>query len=299
MMIAKLVKPQTFLSLAMFGQHNACLCRFSPSFTARQMSLASSNEDIIVDKRGEGGCVGVVTMNRPDVMNSFTNSYMGRLGKTMRNMDADSSVAAIVITGGEKVFSAGGDITVMQDMKFKDCYWSFMKNFDTVVNVRKPVIAAVNGFAVGGGCELALMCDIILAGEKAKFGIPDSKIGTVAGGGGTQRLSQVIGKSRAMQMCLHGDTVTAQQAEAWGLVSSVYPPDQVLNEAVKLGEKIAQHSKLIVAICKESINKSFDLSLSEGLQFERLLFYATFATNDCAEGIAAFVEKRKPVFTDS
>ncbi|XP_045612864.1 enoyl-CoA hydratase, mitochondrial isoform X2 [Procambarus clarkii] len=238
-------------------------------------------------------------MNRPKVLNSFTNLFMLKLGNAIRNMDSDPGVAAIVLTGGDKVFSSGGDIRGMQDLKFQDCYWKFMENFDTVVTVRKPVIAAVNGYAVGGGCELAMRCDIILAGENAKFGIPDSKIGAIAGGGGTQWLPHIIGKSRAMQMCLLGETITAQQANEWGLVSSVHPADQVVDEAVQLGERIAQHSKLIVAMCKESINNSFNLPLSQGLHFERRLSNITFATNDRLEGMTAFAEKRTPKYTDS
>ncbi|XP_064079730.1 enoyl-CoA hydratase, mitochondrial-like [Macrobrachium nipponense] len=267
---------------------------------ARLMSKESTYEHILVDKKGDGGCVGLVTLNRPKALNALCDPLMIELNDALKTLDADPSVAAVVITGSEKAFAAGADIKQMENIEYVDCVKSnFLAHWDGVTRIRKPIIAAVNGYALGGGCEVAMMCDIILAGEKAKFGQPEIIIGTIPGAGGSQRLAKAIGKSRAMQMCLTGDMITAQQANDWGLVSSVHPPDQLVSEAIKIGEKIATHSKVIVGMCKEAVNKSYELSLSEGLNYEKKLFHSTFATSDRAEGMKAFVQKRKPEFTDS
>ncbi|XP_068237661.1 enoyl-CoA hydratase, mitochondrial-like [Palaemon carinicauda] len=266
----------------------------------RHMSKDTAYEHILVDKKGEGGCVGLVTLNRPKALNALCDPLMIELNDALKVLDADPSVAAVVITGSEKAFAAGADIKQMENIRYIDCVKSnFLAHWDGITKIRKPIIAAVNGYALGGGCEVAMMCDIILAGEKARFGQPEIIIGTIPGAGGTQRLAKAIGKSRAMQMCLTGDMITAQQANDWGLVSSVHPPDQLVNEAIKMGEKIATHSKVVVGMCKEAVNKSYEMPLSEGLNFEKKLFHATFATSDREEGMKAFVQKRKPNFTDS
>lgn len=264
------------------------------------MSSAPSYDYVKVEKRGEGDCVALVTLNRPKALNALCDGLMREVDQVMTAMDNDPSVAAVVLTGSEKAFAAGADIKEMQNKNFVDCYLhNFLEGWDGITKIKKPVIAAVNGYALGGGCEVAMMCDIILAGEKARFGQPEIALGTIPGAGGSQRLTHAIGKSRAMQMCLTGDPITAQQANDWGLVSSVHPPDQLVAEAVKIGERIAKHSKLVVAICKESVNNAFELSLKQGLAVEKKLFYTTFATNDRKEGMTAFVEKRKAKFTDS
>nr|XP_045606309.1 enoyl-CoA hydratase, mitochondrial-like [Procambarus clarkii] len=267
---------------------------------AKHMSTAPVYEHILVEKKGEAGCVGLIILNRPKALNALCAPLMNEVQQALTDLESDPSIAAVILTGSEKAFAAGADIKEMQNRRFVECYGTnFLGNWDAVSKAKKPIIAAVNGYALGGGCELAMMCDIILAGEKAKFGQPEIAIGTIPGAGGTQRLTKAIGKSRSMQMCLTGDMISAQEANAWGLVSSVHPPDQLVDEAVKLGVKIAQHSKLIVAMCKESVNNAYELPLSEGLHFEKRLFHCTFATNDRSEGMTAFVEKRKPNFTDS
>lgn len=300
----RLLQLRSVLRPVVVGQAAACRVRphvpLGPAALARPMSSAPSYEHILVERRGEGNGVGLVILNRPKALNALCDGLMKEVQAAMLQMESDPSVAAIVLTGSEKAFAAGADIKEMQNKTFVDCYFhSFLEGWDGITKIKKPVIAAVNGYALGGGCEMAMMCDIILAGEKARFGQPEIALGTIPGAGGTQRLTRAIGKSRAMQMCLTGDPINAQQASAWGLVSAVYPPDQLVAEAVKLGERIAQHSKLTVAICKESVNNAQELSLHEGLHFEKKLFYATFATNDRKEGMTAFVEKRKATFTDS
>merc|ERR1711978_396310 len=206
----------------------------------------------------------------------------------------------MVVTGNEKAFAAGADIKEMQDEDFAFLYMNSKADvWSKVSETRKPIIAAVNGYCFGGGCEVAMMCDIIYAGEKAKSGQPEILIGTIPGGGGTQRLTRAIGKSRAMEMNLTGVPITAQEASSYGLVSKVFPAESLLEEAVKTADKIASHSKIIVQICKESTNAAYELSLKEGMRFEKRLFQSTFATNDRKEGMTAFVEKRKPNWTDN
>jgi len=260
---------------------------------------AGDYQNILVEKRGEAGNVGLITLNRPKALNALCNDLMLEVGDALDKFEADKEVGAVVLTGSERAFAAGADIKEMQNNEFGKTFGSnFLAHWDRLSRNIKPTIAAVNGFALGGGCEVAMMCDIILAGEKAKFGQPEIAIGTIPGAGGTQRLTHAIGKSRAMQMCLTGEMITAQQASEWGLVSSVHPPSELVDAAVKLGEKIASHSKIVVGMAKESVNNAYEMSLREGLHFEKRLFHATFATKDRLEGMTAFVEKRKPNFTD-
>jgi len=274
--------------------------RLVGAVAARHMSSAPSYEFILTDIQGEAKNVGLITLNRPKALNALCDPLMSEVNDAMTKFDEDPSIAAIVLTGSERAFAAGADIKQMQNKTFVDCYGSgFLEHWNGVTRIRKPVIAAVNGFALGGGCELAMMCDMILAGEKAKFGQPEITIGTIPGAGGTQRLTRAIGKSRAMQMCLTGEMISAQQAEAWGLVSSVHPPSELVATAITMAEKIGKHSKIVVAMCKEAVNKSQELSLNEGLTFEKRFFHASFALNDRKEGMTAFVEKRPPNFTDS
>jgi len=266
----------------------------------RAMCAPAGPEHILVERRGAGDCVALITLNRPKALNALFDPLIEELSQALDDIEQDPKVAAVVITGSLKAFAAGADIKQMKDMDFASCYTgNFLAKWDRVSRCKKAVIAAVNGFALGGGCELAMMADIILAGKKAKFGQPEINLGTIPGAGGTQRLTKAIGKSRAMQMCLTGDMITADQAASWGLVSSVHEPEDLVDDAVKLGEKIATKSKITVQMCKEAVNKSYETSLTEGLSVEKRLFHASFATNDRAEGMAAFVEKRKANFTDN
>lgn len=246
---------------------------------------------------GEKKNVALITLNRPKALNALCNGLMKELSDEISTFEKDPSVAAIVITGSEKAFAAGADIKEMQPNTYSKCILgNFLNDWTRVAHCQKPIIAAVNGYALGGGCELAMMCDIIYAGEKAKFGQPEIALGTIPGAGGTQRLTRVVGKSKAMEMCLTGNMISADEAEKMGLVSKVLPADKLVEEAVKLGEKIGTHSQLIVQLCKESVNTAYETTLQEGLKYERRTFHATFSTADRKEGMTAFAEKRKPEF---
>lgn len=252
-----------------------------------------------MEKKGEKGGVGVIQLNRPKALNALCDVLMKEVSNALDDFEKDSTVGAIVITGNNKAFAAGADIKEMQDKTFQDCFaGNFLNHWTKVTETKKPVIAAVNGYALGGGCELAMMCDIIYAGEKAKFGQPEILLGTIPGAGGTQRLIRSIGKSKAMEMVLTGDPINAQEAEKAGLASKVFPPDQLVDQAVKLGDKLSKLSKLAIAIAKEAVNTANEVSLQEGLHFEKRLFHSTFATDDRREGMNAFVEKREAKFTD-
>ncbi|KAM3579653.1 putative enoyl-CoA hydratase, mitochondrial [Umbelopsis sp. WA50703] len=267
----------------------------------RANASASAGEgeykNIVAEKKGK---VGLITLNRPKALNALSSALFYEVNDALFKFDADEGVGAIVITGSEKAFAAGADIKEMKDNVAIDCYKNnFLGHWTDITKVKKPIIAAVNGFALGGGCELAMMCDIIYAGEKAVFGQPEIKLGTIPGAGGTQRLVKAVGKSKAMEICLTGSVnLNAQEAENLGLVSKVLPADQLVDEAVKTAEKIASMSQPMVQMIKESINQSFELSLSSGLLFERRLFQSTFGTHDQREGMGAFVEKRKPTFAN-
>ncbi|WP_235691802.1 enoyl-CoA hydratase [Elioraea tepida] len=252
-------------------------------------------EHILVETRG---AVGLVRLNRPQALNALCDALMLELGAALRAFDADEAIGAIVLTGSEKAFAAGADIKEMKDRGFADVVADdFIGNrWETVLEIRKPVIAAVAGFALGGGCELAMMCDLIIAADTAKFGQPEITLGVIPGAGGTQRLTRAVGKSKAMEMILTGRMMDAAEAERAGLVARVVPAAELIDEAVKLGERIASFSRPVVAMAKEAVNAAFESSLAEGVRLERRLFQSCFALADRAEGMAAFAEKRKPVF---
>lgn len=246
------------------------------------------------------GRVGLITLNRPHAMNALCEGLIKELGKVLDLCEADPDIHCMVLTGSEKAFAAGADIKEMQSKTYMDAYLGdfITKGWEKVSGCRKPIIAAVSGYALGGGCEMAMMCDIIIASDTAKFGQPEVTIGTMPGAGGTQRLTRAIGKSKAMEMCLTGRMMDAVEAERTGLVSRVVPEAQLKKEAMEIAQKIAFYSLPVVMMIKESVGCAFETSLSEGLKFERRLFYSTFALEDQKEGMKAFVEKRLPAFKD-
>jgi enoyl-CoA hydratase len=244
------------------------------------------------------GRVGLIRLNRPQALNALCDQLMTELGQALRDYDADPAIAAIVVTGSEKAFAAGADIKEMKDRTFPAVYLNDFigERWETVLEIRKPVIAAVAGFALGGGCELAMMCDLIIAADTAKFGQPEINLGIIPGAGGSQRLTRAIGKSKAMEMILTGRMMDAAEAERSNLVCRVVPAADLIAEAVKIGEKIATLSAPSVAMAKEAVNAAFESTLTEGVRTERRLFLSLFATEDQKEGMAAFAEKRKPAF---
>jgi enoyl-CoA hydratase len=254
-----------------------------------------SYQNILVETRG---AVGVVTLNRPKALNALNAALMAELGQALDEFEADGAIGAILITGSEKAFAAGADIKEMKDRGFVDVYLSdfITKDWERLSRCRKPTIAAVAGYALGGGCEVAMMCDIIIAADTARFGQPEIQLGTLPGAGGTQRLTRVLGKAKAMEMVLTGRMMDAAEAERAGLVARVVPAGDLMAEALKTAEKIAGMSRPVVLMAKEAVNRAFETSLAEGLRFERRLFHATFATADQKEGMAAFAEKRPPAF---
>ena len=254
-------------------------------------------ETILVETQGK---VGLIRLNRPQVLNALNDQLMTELGEALVAFDADDNIGAMVITGSDKAFAAGADIGAMASFTYMDVYKSeyITRNWETIRNVRKPVIAAVRGFALGGGCELAMMTDFIICADTAKFGQPEIKLGIIPGAGGTQRLPRAISKAKAMDLCLTGRLMDAAEAERAGLVSRVVPADRCLDEALEAATIIAAYSNPSVMMAKESINRAFEGSLLEGMLFERLMFHSLFATEDQKEGMAAFVEKRKPNFSN-
>ena len=241
--------------------------------------------------------VGLVTLNRPKQLNALSPQLMQELGKALLDFDADAGVGAIVIAGSDKAFAAGADIAAMKDFSYMDAYMGdYATSWEHWRKVRKPVIAAVAGYALGGGNELAMQCDIIIAADNAKFGQPEINLGIMPGFGGTQRLPRFTSKAKAMDLCLTARTMDAQDAERAGLVSRVVPPGKLMEEAMAVAEKIAGYSAPVVMMLKESINRAYETSLAEGVLFERRLFHSQFALEDQKEGMAAFLEKRKPVF---
>ncbi len=252
-------------------------------------------ENIVAETREK---VGIIHLNRPKALNALNDKLMDELGAALTAFDTDDNIGCIVITGSEKAFAAGADIGAMSNYTFMDAYKGdyITRNWEQIRRVRKPVIAAVAGYALGGGCELAMMCDFIIAADTAKFGQPEIKLGTIPGAGGTQRLPRAVSKAKAMDMCLTGRTMDAAEAERAGLVSRVVPADKLMEETVSAAATIAGMSLPIAMMVKESINRAYETTLSEGVQFERRLFHSTFATEDQKEGMKAFLEKRLPSF---
>ena len=245
------------------------------------------------------GRVGIVTLNRPKQLNALNDGLMNELGQALQGFDADPEIGCMIVTGSEKAFAAGADIGAMATYSFSDVYKGdyITRNWETIRSIRKPVIAAVSGFALGGGCELAMMCDFIIAADNAKFGQPEIKLGIIPGAGGTQRLPRAVGKAKAMDMALTGRMMDATEAERAGLVSRVVPLDKLMDEALGAALQIADFSQIAVMAVKESVNRAFEGTLADGVMFERRLFHALFATADQKEGMDAFVNKRKAKFT--
>ena len=257
-----------------------------------------SYENIIVETRGK---VGLITLNRPKALNALNDTLIDELGAALGSFDADADIGCMVITGSEKAFAAGADIGAMAGWDFMDVYKAnyISRNWDPVARCRKPIIAAVAGFALGGGCELAMMCDMIYAADTAKFGQPEIKLGILPGAGGTQRLPRAVSKAKAMDMCLTARFIDAQEAERAGLVARIIPADKLLEETLAAAATIANYSLPVVMMIKESVNRAYESSLQEGLLFERRSFHAAFALADQKEGMTAFVEKRKPAFRNA
>jgi enoyl-CoA hydratase/carnithine racemase len=254
-------------------------------------------ETLIVETRDH---VGLIRLNRPDALNALNGKLMDELTEALARFDADDQIGAIVLTGSERAFAAGADIKEMQGKSFVEAFRDdfITANWEAVTRVRKPVIAAVSGYALGGGCELAMMCDFILCAENAKFGQPEINLGVMPGAGGSQRLTRFVGKSKSMEMNLTGRFMDAAEAERSGLVSRVIPTEKLVEEAVATAAKIAEKSLIAVLATKEAVNRAYETTLSEGVRFERRLFHALFATDDQKEGMEAFIDKRAPQFKD-
>jgi enoyl-CoA hydratase len=252
-------------------------------------------ENILVETRGR---VGLITLNRPKALNALNDKLMDELGAALLAFDADEAIGAMVLTGSEKAFAAGADIGAMSTWTYMDVFKSeyISRNWETIRRIRKPVIAAVSGYALGGGCELVMMCDIVIAADSARFGQPEIKLGIIPGAGGTQRLPRAVGKAKAMDLVLSARMMDAHEAESAGLVSRVVPAEKVIDEALATANAIAGFSLPSVMMAKEAVNRAYEAPLSEGLLFERRLFHSLFATEDQKEGMTAFVEKRAPRF---
>ena len=250
-------------------------------------------ENIIVDSTG---AVGLITLNRPKALNALCVALIDEMARALDAFEADDTIGCIVLTGSEKAFAAGADIKEMKDKTYMQAYAEdfITAGWERLAQTRKPVIAAVAGYALGGGCEIAMMCDIIIAADTAKFGQPEIALGTIPGSGGTQRLTRAVGKAKAMDLCLTGRMMDAAEAERSGLVARVVPAAELLAEAMQTAEKIAALSRPIVMMAKEAVNRAFETTLAEGIKFERRVFHATFATEDQKEGMAAFAAKRPP-----
>ncbi|WP_369182658.1 enoyl-CoA hydratase [Streptomyces sp. Y1] len=258
------------------------------------MTETDTYETILVERRGR---VGLITLNRPKALNALNTQLMNEVVAAATAFDRDPEIGCLVVTGSEKAFAAGADIKEMQGNRFPDVYLDdWLGPWDRFGALRKPVVAAVAGFALGGGCELAMMCDVLLAADTAKFGQPEIKLGVIPGIGGSQRLTRAIGKAKSMELCLTGRMMGAEEAERAGLVSRIVPADQLLDEALSTAETIAAMSTPAAIMMKEAVNRAFETTLSEGVRFERRLFHAAFATADQKEGMTAFAEKRPPKF---
>ena len=277
----------------------ACLCLLARYGTVEKWSRDMTYESIIVESHmlASGDKVGVIKLNRPQVLNALNSDLVREVNDALDRFEADPQLGCTIITGSDKAFAAGADIKEMQGKTFPETYLEdFITSWDRVASRRKPIIAAVAGFALGGGCELAMMCDIIIAADTAKFGQPEIRLGVMPGSGGTQRLARAVGKAKAMDLVLTGRIMDAAEAERCGLVSRVVPAAELMTEAMKTAETIANLSLPIVMMAKESVNRAYETSLAEGVRFERRVFHSLFATEDQKEGMAAFVEKRKPKF---
>jgi enoyl-CoA hydratase len=251
-------------------------------------------ETILIETRGR---VGLITLNRPAQLNALNDQLIAELNRALDGFEADDGIGAIVVTGSEKAFAAGADIKEMQAKSYIEAYTSdFIASWERITRCRKPVIAAVAGFALGGGCELAMSCDLIIAADTAKFGQPEIKPGIMPGAGGTQRLARAIGKAKTMELCLTGRMMDAAEAERAGLVARVVPAAELLADALKTADTIASQSLTAVMMAKDCVNRAFETTLAEGIRYERRTFHAMFATHDQKEGMAAFIEKRKPAF---
>jgi len=261
------------------------------------MSDIPGHRNLLVERRG---AVGIVTLNRPQALNALNAALISELASALDDLETDAGIGAIVLTGSEKAFAAGADVKEMVTKSYPEIYVEdfITSGWERVAQCRKPVVAAVAGFALGGGCEIAMMCDVIIAADNARFGQPEITLGTIPGAGGTQRLARFVGKAKAMDLCLTGRMMDATEAERAGLVSRVVPATELVAEAVKVAERVASMSRPIAMMVKESINRAWETTLTEGVRFERRLFHATFATEDRKEGMTAFIEKRKPTFRD-
>lgn len=254
-----------------------------------------SYETLLVETRGN---VGIITLNRPEALNALNTRLMDELTAALRALDADDEIGCIILTGSKKAFAAGADIKEMADKTFLDVYMEdyITRNWEELTRVRKPTIAAVAGYALGGGCEVAMMCDMVIAADNAKFGQPEITIGVIPAAGGTQRLARAVGKALAMDMVLTGRQINADEALAAGLVSRVVPVDDLMDEALKIADRVASLSRPAVMMAKEAVNRAFETTLAEGLRFERRMFHSLFAFEDQKEGMHAFIEKRRPQF---
>jgi enoyl-CoA hydratase/carnithine racemase len=255
-------------------------------------------KNILVEEKND--CVGLITLNRPNVYNALSSALISEVSDAVKKFEENNNIGAIVLTGGEKVFAAGVDIKELIELDFATAYNCeyITRNWQALEKHKKPIIAAVSGVALGGGCELALLCDIIICDTSARFGQPEVKLGTMPGIGGTQRLVRIIGKSKAMQMCLTGDMINANEAKNYNLVADVFEEGKVLEQAILMAEKISRMSQPIVRLIKESINNAYETPLQAGLESERKYFYTTFDLEDKKEGMNAFIEKRKAIFTN-
>jgi enoyl-CoA hydratase len=259
------------------------------------MSEQPGYRNIIAERRG---AVGIVTLNRPAALNALNAALISELAAALDELEDDAAIGAIILTGNEKAFAAGADVKEMVGKSYPEIYCEdfITRGWERVGQCRKPVIAAVAGFALGGGCEIAMMCDIVIAADTARFGQPEINLGTIPGAGGTQRLTRFVGKAKAMDLCLSGRMMDAAEAERAGLVSRIVPAADLLSEAIKTAERIAGMSRPIAMMVKEAVNRAYETTLAEGVRFERRLFHSTFATEDRKEGMEAFIDKRKPAF---
>ena len=273
--------------------------RVSMSFPLRGIPIRkpSMNEPVVVEIIGQ---VGLVRINRPEVFNALNDDVMNALGAALDRFEEDQAIRCVVLTGSGKAFAAGADIMAIRPLDYMDAYKGNLitRNWERLKSFRKPVIAAVSGLALGGGCELAMMCDIVFAADTARFALPEVKLAVIPGAGGTQRMPRAVGKAKAMDLVLTGRTMDAEEAERAGLVSRIFPADALLDEALKAAREIAGYSLPVLMMLKESVNRAWESPLDEGLLFERRTLHATFTLRDQKEGMAAFLEKRKPVFED-